>query len=431
LQDYDGVQDRVLYLLDPRAPDAPPLTIDLPLPATGSLVAASASPDGEWLMLLSHASDGALLQIFNPTTGETREVQLLVDWFRFPYFGPMPLWSPDSNYLAYLGAREPVAETHDTDTGSHVMVYSLQTNASGIILRGEGNPFAPYLAAWSPDSSGLVAVTNNCEIDSGCRPWLSWHDVPPTQFYPLIIAPTDQLAVPYGQTAHAVCDLAWSPDGRLLAFEVDCDYANWGLYTHDIYIWDTLQNAVSPLTTFTTPLPLDVTEQPGPGYFVDYDYLWYDATTLLVGRRWQLGTAPESLTYETAAYSWPAGTSVQISSDLNREWTRSTTGLLAFRAETLALDGEQRTIVQNRTVQIADFDGATLTTLASGPSGCDLRWSPDGDWLAYSIREASEQPGMVCFNSLGYTFLNTSGTLHATTFTESTPVIHVGWVRVE
>jgi WD40 repeat protein/Leucine-rich repeat (LRR) protein len=186
----------------------------------------SYSPDGRWLAAVSNQELQA--RIYAVAAGGLQLAHMFPAGTRTELKGGI-VWSPDSQFLAIVSAGDPLIRTYDIPAGK-----------SGPIITTQGTS-SQRVVAWSPDgkllaTGGYIGKNNS---DVLLQPWPSGQPLLLAGHTSLIVALAwspdgSQLATichdktlrfwtrqgtagPVLQLADKGVDLAWSPDGRLLA----------------------------------------------------------------------------------------------------------------------------------------------------------------------------------------------------------------------
>lgn len=334
---------------------------------------ATTSPDGQWLLLWyndypysGHAwwEVESVLRLVNLETGEIEDVAYprYVDFMFdsghfFDDYNLYPLWSPDSRYFTFLD-----------------FVYSMDT--------GEILPLTvePLSRVWSPDSRYLAIADSVCRVNGCYGIALNLYEAPEMSLA--------QTAV-YDDWIDA-CDLAWSTDQTIIAFDNHCSYWKSGLWGYgEIIQWKLATNEVSPLTSYTiAPWERDV----GVDGAAEYSTLWLDDETLLVslfhfdlmGSEDGLVPNPSTLVVGTAVYRFPSLEWEWLNDEYVTEWAYNpNTEQIAYEVRRLDTSDPENYRWEQERVEIATFNQGELTPQYLAPTGCDLQWSPDGAWLIY------------------------------------------------
>jgi hypothetical protein len=412
-----------LYLVDPRQPDTDPRAVPLPIPEGQSFVTAEASPTGEWLYLLSTSADSTLLQLFKPTTTETRNVfehnQRLYLEDNAPNY--IPVWAPDGQSLAFI------ASDRNWDALS-VYHYVLSTETLSVVYQGRRNGEGGEILedvhdlAWRPDSAALALYERDC-IDLGVRECV--------YRFAVVSVPDGTLSAESAVEfdSPALYQLSWSPDGQYLGFHYQTgDSVGWfGAEFYEAMVWQPATDTITQLTHFTNPLPVgsmfDI-------YLNRYYMHWLRANALLVGYdtegySYDLDQqVPDSVHLQTDILSIPDASSTILLSEFIEEWVSNpATDEVAFMSTLRVPDERGIPQFQDRTVQLGSFDGQALSNLIQLPEGHNLSWSPDGLYLVY--RSVKNNPDNTV--SDGLLFVNQ---LDRTTQFVPIASLAVGWVRL-
>gem|GEM_PF-3148104 len=402
-------------------PDGSDDTIPLPIPLGNRLIDVTASPDGQWLMLLSSADDvQSTIQIMNVHTGEIR---LLNQGNVSHYAGGVfrrdliPQWSPNSQYLAY-NMIFPDGRAHNAH------VYNVTTGTSVIAFYGT-TLFYPYDLAWSPDSTQLAVVTARCREEAGgiiCGSSIERFSIPSLQHLGGVYA---------GSERGEVCNLTWSPDGNYIAYIFSCDI-NISNFYYEIFLLNLQQSSVQQVTALTNPAPLLDTLP--LNYNNYYTIEWSADNHLLAGITYGQGGAavdPATFSAQTFVYPVPAINALPLLTEFTGDWGRNpVTGTLAYRAEAIQLDASNLRVVASRQTKIGTYQNNSVTEIASGTPGCDYRWSPDGALLMY--RDVSQEGtllGVICsLSDVLVLFRSSTGAF--TQYEIADEALSAGWIAL-
>jgi eukaryotic-like serine/threonine-protein kinase len=153
------------------------------------------SPDGRMLAYQSDQTGNA--DVWVAPLGGGTPVNRTVD-----HAGPdtLPRWSPDGRWIAFRSAREG---------GGLFLISPLAGGARKVCSQSPGIQAPPI---WSLDSAELA-----CEVTDAGTVWLEWVNVQN--------GGTHRTALP-GRESYQRLDLAWSPDGRFIAYADTRNYAS-------------------------------------------------------------------------------------------------------------------------------------------------------------------------------------------------------------
>ena len=70
--------------------------------------------------------------------------------------------------------------------------------------------------------------------------------------------------------------------------------------------------------------------------------------------------------------------------------------LLAYVVYEREVDIETRDLITRKVLYSVGADGTGLTRIAEGETLDSLSWSPDGQWIAFTLREAWDRPFALC-----------------------------------
>lgn len=368
----------------------------------GENALASWSPDGKYLAVADTRGDPveARLRLFSVPlpasgTGPERTVDLgergTIDQLR---------WSPDGSRLAFTKSR------FGRDAGPSLAVVDPVAGTAREIVRGSVGEFT-----WTPDSRSIAAVTfSGAGNDAGSIVTLS------------AMTGDVQQTILAGNDATCQRGLAWSPDGKHLAYagpglrEGCGEVGNWGIWT-----WDSTTKMASHLFTGASDAPqwlangtlVAMVSMPRAEAVPRLTILRYesvgseprpvaeDIPRMFPQPMRLIQTAGSTLMYvigtcdDSAAYIW--------NPDLTAPRRQTPEDVYAF-GPALAADGRQLAYVRigesKAELVVAPISGGdprvilTTTDLGlqvgtQGPWGAAGEWSPDGTWLAVEV--TSEQ----------------------------------------
>ncbi|MBN2306210.1 MAG: PD40 domain-containing protein [Anaerolineae bacterium] len=345
------------------------------LPDDAALYGALVSPDGQWIVLIPDVG-GQSLRLVDVATGETRDIAGILG-LSHEFTGrtllgqPQPLaWSPDGQALAFtaflIGQSSMVSD---------VFVYNVTGDT---LVKLSNTPTRQQAVAWSPDSRYLASGGIACH-ETDCFAQVDIFDrVTQTRTVSQTVAPAYQMS--YEGT---ICQLSWSPDAHYLSLVSSCDVAMQGV-DKELFLLDRVQGTVHQLTNYTQTA-IQAPNAPGdyPLRWGIYDTGWLDADTFFLGETFAQ-TDVSNLTSQTVRYDVDTGERTILRADMMAEaWTPNPVyDQFAFRTASGYPNG--RTY---HNVEIASVEAGTLSTVGSGPAGCNLAWTPDGSTLAYTGHE--------------------------------------------
>ncbi|NLX08827.1 MAG: hypothetical protein GXY36_04165 [Chloroflexi bacterium] len=407
----------VIKAVNPNAPTDSMLLYSTNLPDHAPLESALASPDGRWIAVIPR-SRGEYLRLIEVATGQMLDVSyhgIPFDFSDGSLLGQFEsiVWSPNSQLLAFT--------SFTSDGTVDVFVYNL---ADGTLTNLSQDAASQYTLAWSPDSAylasgGVACDGDECDAQIDIFEWATRSHVvsqhPAWGTYPAI------KTMP--------CQLRWSLESRYLNFVASCDGTIPAL-EKELFLLDRIQGRVSRLTNYTqTAYQPPEAPVEYPVRLAWYDSVWYDTHTILLGATYgQEVPGDYVIRSQIIEYDLLNDSQTILRSDMTaEEWTPSPVqNLFAFRT---ASGYSPRT---RHGVEIANVAAGVLTTIGSGPAGCDLAWSPDGATLAYTGRG---QPMRSCYYSYYsadtlYFMDSLTGQLAQYTPVEMEPVQAVGWVAL-
>lgn len=380
-QPVSGRWPYTLHWVDPANPDVPEQTLTL-----GDYLhpCHETSPDGRWLILCYTDPIGGgivytvglmLLDLMDNSIHSVASILVNSD-----YISQLdePKWSPNSHYLVF---------TDYTFDGMNSYLYDAENETvtpitvPEFIDDSEAFGDRPIFRLWSADSQYIIA--SRCS-DAQCTN---------TQLEVLRVADMQVVVSRAFETrGFELCSFDWSPDRRYISFMTYCLSNGLPPPFREIFIWDTQLDTFEQLTHFTNPPPDTWTEYP-PERHAIYSTLWYDAQTLLLSADVNnfviaTGVDPESIITQTLRYQFPGAEAAVLSDFFVREWAVNPhTGDIAFVSQTLTTKTYEGggTVVEiaQASVRVATLENGDLQSTISAPSGYDLRWSPDGNTLAY------------------------------------------------
>lgn len=438
-------QDNTIYLIDPASPETAPQHFQIPFEGGASeyrAIRAVPSPDGRQLAIVAHEVNCIVNRGFDALFFYRMETSELVKVSSL--FLDDVVWSDDNRFLAF-NAYVPTEGSYTELTATYVYDTLWQSH-SKIKQTTLGLPkVQPTYLTFAPDSVHLAVFNNSC-WNYICTGILELYN---TQNGTLTVTqeipPRSNMAMDY------TCIWGWSPDGRYLAFVSVCN--EWAeRYFSELFVWDTVENEVSQLTTYTnSPADFEASAKVNlspPDHLVRYSVVWFNADILLVGAivtkydLWPDGSARplfDQAIFDVFTSTLPDGKRHPINSDskvyLNLSPHPTDKTIIAFREERYTPDAAGELLLDpyhaQNAVHIAAFDGQTFETIHKAEYGCVLKWSPDGEWLAYIATEKDESASSPCPVSISFNFLNnTTGEFnhYPATLTGINRGTVIGWI---
>jgi len=368
------------------------------------------SPDGEWIVFVTSldGEDGRnprFVRLFNLISGEIHDLNqgyvLGVEW------------SPDNRFLAL--------------SQGDVFIHSVLENNT-INLTNDDEPRVDI--AWSNDSTKIAALIDFC-LAEGCTRQLEILGVENDIYQ--ISPDLRDTALSLGPLAGLNCKLDWSPNGRYVSFMIGCPQSLTLEVARELFVWDTDQEILQQVTNFTTSA-----FQPGGTGIAggDYNSVWFDANTLLIGASQNPSTDGASYNYNVTENTLNQLFSTQVD-----EWARNpvTNQMVGRQVQPETLNAQSTdSELPSGNVEIFTLDQSrsaearvdALAVPATLPDGCNFYWSPDGTTLAYSVPR-SGCPGT---DTAQFVFVD-AATGEYTEFTPTLPdgsaplaVVPLGWV---
>lgn len=366
--------DIAILAIDPRNPDnVIYLFTGIMLPENAQLHDAKASPDGNWIVLLPSGPVSSFL-LLNVNTREARSIAANMGLVPRDYavdslgINHPFAWSPDSRYMAF---------TSFEDGRAGIVVYDVYTASRANITTNKIVEY--YDVAWSPNGNYLAMAGLDCSgglLD--CQVHISVYDQT-TQTFDVAIN-----AIRSGGDLGnlASCQLDWSPDNYFISFVSSCD-PSFNAIEKELFVLDRQQAQIHAITSYTTTAiqppdaPIDY-----PIRWARYDPFWVDGNTLLVSVSYA-ETSTDNILDQITSYNLKDNSTTILRTDgRGVRWARHPSlGYLAF--------GLVRGYYASSplfAVERATFDTGHLNTIAVLPAGCDLSWSPDAEYLAYTVR---------------------------------------------
>ena len=202
---------RVIYLLDSDGESFTEIG-KFPLSYTATWL----SPNGEYLLIGPFGWDMQLLEI--PSGKKHIEISKVGanNLESLPYQENVA-WAPDSNRIVFI--REAENELH-----TELVFFDLNTNTETILTNDDTIYRSPV---WSPDGNIIAAVKMQpCTP----RPWDCPLDEIVWNIIFIDLEHREQIEIHHdlnnnlnGVWQKSLCNLNWSPDGKFIVFENDCD----------------------------------------------------------------------------------------------------------------------------------------------------------------------------------------------------------------
>jgi WD40 repeat protein len=325
--------------------------------SNGTLLGWSLNPNNYWLAATYQTEQEDRLILINLFTNETRQIKT-----NYPYIMGYVTWSKDGQYLAvgsYLDSEQ-----------QDLSIYSLEEDILRVVDTHMGvvswfqslSKFAveQYFCI-ERDCQLLIKVFNNenLELEATIDVWNS--------------IPERYRAGP------ATCLLNPSPDGRYIVFMFSCDRTMPDI-PGELYVWDTQTNEVEQLTVAATTMrdALELGTLKG-----EYGTYWVDVETLLVG---VYVSSVKTVVAQTLEVRFPEMSQTVISDQSVQTWLPNpVTNELAIRSFDAT---EPQKLPQISSLHVDMYSASTQLDLST-PSlgeGCDMAWSPDGSYLAFTRR---------------------------------------------
>ncbi len=405
-----------VFAVDPLNPSASIHLFNTLAPDDHLLDIALASPDGQWIALVLFSPYGqSVIRLVNVNNAEIIDIPMEVGFgIVIEYEEPELLgqlqgiaWSPNGLYLGFIGDDGETANLYAYDMAHRMLIQITSDNRK-------------YTLAWSPDSQHLATSSTDCS--SGlCNIQIETYNFDSRQREAIA-------SVGLGGTGGlvALCQIRWSPDNRYVSFAKSCDILD-NASPKELYLLDSVENRLIQLTDYTT-----IAIQP-PGAPIDfypirwaaYDPVWVDNHTMLVGSVHAEDTVDTAIS-QIIAYDVQTQTQSILRDDImSTHWAiNPVSRAIAFHSVT-----DYRRPQNHIDVQVATYANGVLSTSITAPAGCDLAWSPDGEYLAYTDRG---QPLIHCYSSVdGIVFIaNSTGQIINQPLSASGSIRPVGWVEL-
>jgi hypothetical protein len=371
-----------IMLIDPATGEQRELPLQITMETDERVGYGEASPMGEWVyFLVSSGQYVQHLRIINLVTGEIRNVYTYGNFRRF-------LWSPDGQYLALIATDHDLALL---GVPREAYVYSVVENRLQIV--GSNYDDDDYDFSWSPDSQRLLVFSNEyCGIERTNCPQTALMEIIEIRNLNTI------LATEFRNFRDRLCNFEWSPDNRYVSFQFSCGDLLVGVsgsaYISDVFLWDTVENTIVAVTTFTQPLSsldsVDLTLT----YFSGYDTEWLTPNELMIAvfsGRWNDRTGYDPVTVQTGTYIYAVDGDLSLYSSRSILYgpgnpVFSEYAILSSQPQvSLDSDNRNRITAADERVEIASWDGNTLHIIETLPAGCYLDWSPDGQYLVSTV----------------------------------------------
>jgi hypothetical protein len=368
----------VMDSIDPLTGSQTSVSVQLSSSATERIRFGKASPTGEWVFFeVITGERQSTIRLVNMLTLEQRDIVALANYRAID-------WSPDGQYIA-IAMRDFDMLSGPFDT----YVYSIAQNR----LETVGSTIEDdYAVSWSSDSQRLLIVSiGYCEIEGqGCPQTALLEVVEITS--PLIITRTEFLT-----SRDRLCNFAWSPDSRFTSFQFSCGGLEVGvsgfIYISDMFLWDTVANTIVPITSYTQPLSNLTAVDLSQTFFNGYSAQWLSSNQMMItvtSGRWNDLTGYDPSTVQTGTYIYTIGGSLTsfstrsifqgLRNPVYPEWPFISTQPQIILDDT----GRNRIRLTDESLQIASWENNSLNVVRTLPSGCNLRWSPNGEYLLYT-----------------------------------------------
>lgn len=190
------------------------------------------------------------------------------------------------------------------------------------------------------------------------------------------------------------CEVHWSTDSATISFLDYCDGSAIGT-PREMQIIDVTSERIVQVTSLT---PTNV--PPVNSLFnAVLDAVWVNNTYLLMGVESVTGelnfsdstitSTNTSSSHYSSVYNHQTQSVSVIDSRRLGLWAHANDLLVAYLVYLYSPNLDNLPVLSGGRVELARFDGQTLTPLAEGPSGCMLSWNRNADTLAYVQRDVA------------------------------------------
>ncbi|MBZ0305409.1 MAG: hypothetical protein K8I82_05015, partial [Anaerolineae bacterium] len=243
--------------------------------------------------------------------------------------------------------------------------------------------------AWSNDSTKIATFNFTCNQNTCSRVSLDVFTLTGSLLKSVDLSSLTNFPSSQGT---GFCQLQWSPNNNFIGFVQQCDITALGK-PREVYIADISQGSLIQ-ATFQTPEDMIFETSL---FWAAYEITWINTRSLLIGVYKMdgilstdesgnlIGISPPDVR-NTLLFDVQDRTTQQISASRLGLWAYFEPNLLGY------LDyiyPEDERLPSDANVEVATYDGTTLSVSASGPSGCHLTWDMSGTILAYFAREAT------------------------------------------
>lgn len=399
-----------IVIIDVNNPNSAAVRRNYPIPEGWSPTRQiSLSPDGAWVVsaLLSNDQQTLMIQLYNMSSGETREVAQGAISTK----GRNIAWSPDSRYLALNIAQG--------SNSRNTFVYSV---ADGTLTNLTNDDTDHYDIGWSPTSTDIATFTKVCSQNTTCIGRVEFFDV----LNGLREGSID-LPMPFGDSI--ACELTISPDRQYVAFVSRC--ASQPEVATDVYLWNVTDGSVTQVTDVFATEPNEAPIQ------ATYNVAWLETLKMLIGVDYQLFAQPEAnqlMTYDVSQTTVTL-VSTMLGTSFVLDPTSEQIGILLHPTDSEATSPANQDRIATISSDALARNANALSTEAidaatNVPPGCGLMWSLDGMFLSYTMYTEGDCQGEIT----GFVFHNPStrtGQQHSIALdgvTATDVVIPLGWV---